>query len=280
VAPDAELRESDRPFPVVLLSHGTGGSPESLGWLACLLAGAGHVVIGAHHHGNTGSDPYRAEGFLCWWERAADLSTLLDRLHGEGPFAGRLDTGRTYALGFSLGCHSVLSLLGARSDMARFEAWAARNPGFDDGPRELPGIGDQIAPLLKSSQVFRASWARQKDDFADPRVQAAVAIAPPPPVRAFAPESIAAISRPVTLLTGEADEEAPTAEGAAWLCSVGHGFRHHSLGEDVGHYAFLGHAARPVPNEAAFIFDDPPGFDRGALHRRTAALVQAAFAAP
>ncbi|MEO1796938.1 MAG: dienelactone hydrolase [Pseudomonadota bacterium] len=278
VARDAALIESDRPFPVVLMSHGTGGSPESLGWLACALARAGHVVIGAHHHGNTGSEPYRGEGFLCWWERAADLSALLDALDAAGPFAGRLDTERTRALGFSLGCHSVLSLLGARSDMARFDAWLERNPEFGDGPREFPNLGTQVGALMDRSPAFRASWARQGESFFDLRIVASVAIAAAPPVRAFTPESLAGIARPVTLLTGEADQEAPTSEGAVWLCEMNPGFRHVSLGADAGHYSFLGKPAGPVPDEAGFIFDDPPTLDRGALHARTAELVLDAFA--
>ena len=125
VASDARLPATPDRFHVIVLSHGTGGSPESLGWLAGALARAGHVVIGAHHHGNTAAEPYRSEAFLCWWERAADLSALLDGLSTTGPFAGRLETRRAGARGFSLGCHSVLSLLGARSDMALFEAWMA-----------------------------------------------------------------------------------------------------------------------------------------------------------
>jgi predicted dienelactone hydrolase len=80
-------------FPVLLLSHGTGGTAASLAWLARGLARRGFFVIGVDHHGNTGSEPYRPEGFLCWWERARDLTVILD-YHASGPFAGRLDLDR------------------------------------------------------------------------------------------------------------------------------------------------------------------------------------------
>ncbi|MEM7643826.1 MAG: hypothetical protein AAF366_15030, partial [Pseudomonadota bacterium] len=110
------------PFPVTLLSHGTGGTAESLGWLARALSKAGHVVPGANQHGNTGLEPYRPEGFLCWWERAPDLSILLTRLGESDVFVGHLDMGRVSAVGFSLGGYTALALVGERTSFAAFEA--------------------------------------------------------------------------------------------------------------------------------------------------------------
>ncbi len=65
IRPGAEIA-SGGPYPVVLLSHGTGGTAESLGWLARALVARGHVVLAPQHHGNTGIEPYCPEGFLCW----------------------------------------------------------------------------------------------------------------------------------------------------------------------------------------------------------------------
>ena len=91
VAQDAPINSVHRRYPVVLLSHGTGGTASHLEWLARDLAQRGFVVIGVDHHGNTGTEPYRAEGFLCWWERARDLTVMLDRIDAMGEFAGRID---------------------------------------------------------------------------------------------------------------------------------------------------------------------------------------------
>ncbi|MEM9438771.1 MAG: dienelactone hydrolase [Pseudomonadota bacterium] len=282
--PGARLAPDIERYPVVLLSHGTGGSPESLGWLARHLAAEGFIVLGAHHHGNTGSEPYRAEGFLCWWERAADLSFLLDTLEASGPFAGRLDFQNVRALGFSLGCHTALSLLGARGTMARFAAWASDHekeyPQFASGPPEFPGLAEKAAGLAESSAPFRKSWERQGADFTDRRVTAAVTIAPPPPVRAFDRATLAAITAPVLMLTGEADREAPTHAGAQWLKEANARFSHVSLGQNAGHYSFLGLAVGPAEGEMAFLFEDLPGMDRAALHAETARLVVAACAEP
>lgn len=257
-------------FPVVLMSHGTGGSAEGTGWLARSLAQAGHIVIGAHHHGNTAREPYRPEGFLCWWERAADLSILLTILAERGPFAGRLDMDRVSAVGFSLGAYTVLALAGAVTSMSRYLEWASDFPSFQEGPREMPDAASHISELMQTSEPFRASWARQSDSFLDRRIRAVVAIAPPPPVRGFDPATVDAIETPVTLITGEADAEAPSQECADWLIQSNSRFRRWSVGRNVGHYTFLGFPAEPVSDDEAVLFQDNEGVSRASVHERVA----------
>jgi predicted dienelactone hydrolase len=252
------------------MSHGTGGSAEGLGWLASRLAQAGHIVIGAHHHGNTGREIYRPEGFLCWWERAADLSALLTALAERGPFAGRLDIDRVYAVGFSLGAYTVLALAGAVTSMNRYLEWASDFPSFQGGPREMPDAASHIPELMRTSEPFRASWARQTNSFLDRRVKAAVAIAPPPPVRGFDPATVEAIDTPVLLITGEADAEAPTNECAVWLMQTNSQFRRWSAGTKVGHYTFLGFPSGPVSAEEVFLFQDNEGVSRADVHEQIA----------
>ena len=60
LAPEAPLSEHADRYPVVLISHGTGGSASGLGWLASAIAAQGFVVLGIDHHGNTGVEAYRS----------------------------------------------------------------------------------------------------------------------------------------------------------------------------------------------------------------------------
>lgn len=270
VALDAPL--AHHRHPVVLLSHGTGGTAESLGWLAAQLAQDGYIVLGANHHGNSGVEPYRAEGFLCWWERAADLSFLLTELSSKEPFGERLDLSRVSSLGFSLGGYTVLVLLGARTSMARFTDWA---DGRMVGPREFPDVADYVEGLLAGSGPFRASWERQEKDYADARIRGAIAIAAAPSVRGFDPSDVAAIDRPVTLITGEADREAPTADCAAWLLGLNQSFHHVSVGAAVGHYQFLGQPTDLGRQTVPHVFVDPPEAPRDQVHASTLAAVRA-----
>jgi predicted dienelactone hydrolase len=268
----------DGNFPVVLLSHGTGGSPESMGWLARPLAKRGFVVIGPHHHGNCAVEAYRPEGFLCWWERAPDLSVMLTQLARSGPFAGRLDLDRVSAVGFSLGAYTVLLLAGAVGTMAQYLDWARNVPAFLDGPREMPDAAEQIPRLLKESSVFREAWDRQSKVVSDPRFKRIVVVAPPPPVRSFCPKSIEAITVPTLVITGEADIEAPSQHCADWLMYLNPQFQRLSFGDSVGHYSFLGLPAGPVLARDAHLFVDQPGLDRRDLHQRVVAAVLAHLA--
>ncbi|MEO1536685.1 MAG: dienelactone hydrolase [Pseudomonadota bacterium] len=248
-----------------------------MGWLAHRLAQDGNIVIGAHHHGNTGREPYHAAGFVCGWERALDLSALLSNLSDEGPFAGRFDLDRVHAIGFSIGGYTALALAGALTSMERYFSWAMENGGFASGPREFPDVASQVPYLLESSRPFRTSWARQGESFKDDRIGTVTAIAPAPPVRAFDEGSVGAISVPVTLVAGEADQEAPSRDCADWLQLANPTFRRVRVGNDVGHYTFLGFPAGDVPDDLNFIFSDNPGVNREAVHDATADAVLAAF---
>lgn len=266
VAHNAPINEKCTQYPVVLLSHGTGGTAASLGWMAQALAAAGYVVIGVDHHGNTASEAYRPEGFLCWWERSPDLSVALDLLANQGFLAGRLDTSRVACVGFSLGGYTVLSILGAITEMDRFNEWAGSSR-FGRGPREFPDLGSHTEPLLRSSAVFRTSWERQAASFVDPRIRAAVVLAPAPPVRAFTSKSLAEIATPVTLLVGESDHEAPMESCAMWLAEQLPSCELFSLGLQTGHYTLLCEGTEEGRTLEPEIYIDAPGVDRQQVHK-------------
>lgn len=267
-------------FPVVLMSHGTGGTAESLGWLARALAREGYVVIGANHHGNSGFEPYVAEGFLCWWERAIDLSILLSTVSESGFFADRLDLQRVSGVGFSLGGHTVLALAGARTSIETFETWRRNKAPTNAGPKEFPDAANKIPELLKTSQAFRSSWARHGEDFTDGRFSRVVALAPAPPVRAFTAPSLQQIEIPVTILTGGADTEAPSAHCADWIMQQNPNFQHYDLGEHVHHHTFLGMPADRDLVGWLEIFTDHETVNRSQVHEIAARVVIDALGQP
>jgi len=263
-------------WPVVLISHGTGGSAAGMGWLGCRLAARGYVGIAVDHHGNTAGEPYLPEGFLCWWERARDLSLALDRLSRDGPLAGRLDETQTFAAGFSLGGYTALALAGAITDMRLFETWMKQQPG-PVGPREFPDIADHIGRLRATSPEFRRSQARRGENYRDDRVKAVFACAPAPPVRAFTEDSLKRIGIPVGMVVGAGDVETPQEECAAWLQRRLAVSRLTLLGPNVGHYVFLCEATDGGKALEPEICVDAPGVDRRAVHDQAAALAVELF---
>ncbi|MBX4931561.1 alpha/beta hydrolase family protein [Rhizobium bangladeshense] len=277
VARDAPIRPSGRPYPLVLLSHGTGGSAAGLEWLARRLVDRGFAALGVDHHGNTSNEPYRAEGFACLWERAPDLSLMLDRCDDWlGDLAGGIDADRAFAAGFSAGAYSVTLLLGAIAQFSQFEP-SRLKPGGPRGPREFPDLADHIPSLLCTSDVFRESWSRMSRSYRDDRITAAVLCAPGRSVLGFGEESLKTVGAPTLILVGDADKAAPAEECSSWL--------HHRLTRSVlkifgggfGHYVFVPEGTRLGLAFAAELFTDPPGIKRAAVHDEIADLSAALF---
>lgn len=276
VALDAPLLPSAKAYPVVLLSHGTGGVAAGLEWLARSLAQRGFVVVAVNHHGNTGAEPYRVEGFLCLWERARDLSALLSDESWRGRLGGKVST-NAYVAGFSAGAYAAMLLLGARVAYSQFEAAnPMKNP--TRGPKEFPALADHIPRLLAQNAVFRASWERRGDDYADDRFQAALALAPGRSVLGFDTASLANVRKPTRIIASDADNIAPATECAAWL-------QQHVPGSDLeiiggaNHYTFLSAPTLSGLHAAPEIFTDAPGVNRNTIHRRVAASAARLFAA-
>jgi predicted dienelactone hydrolase len=268
VARDAGLLPAERPHPLVLLSHGTGGVAAGLAWLGHRLAQRGFVVLAVNHHGNTAAEPYRAEGFLCLWERARDLSVLLGKSDWRERLGGNFN-GDVYVGGFSAGAYTAMLLMGARVAYSQFESGNPRKSPIR-GPREFPNLADEIPSLLESNAVFNKSWQRRSDSYSDERFSAALVLAPGRSVLGFATESLMGIDRPIRIIVGDADAIAPAAECSGWLHNHLRGSELEILGSGVGHYVFLPEATPLGLAEAPDILTDASGVDRRAIHDHVA----------
>lgn len=276
VAYDAPIQPTTQPYPLVLLSHGTGGSAAGLEWLARRLVHRGFVALGVNHHGNTGSEAYRAEGFACLWERTPDLSFMLDhREDWQNDLAGHIDPSRIFAAGFSAGAYTVMLLLGAVAQFSQFEQ-SRLKPGGPRGPREFPDLADHIPSLLRTSTVFRDSWSRMSRSYRDDRVKAALVYAPGRSVRGFSEESLKAVEAPALILVGDADTTAPVEECSSWLHARLHRSTFRTLEGGLGHYVFLPEGTALGFSFAEHLFTDPASVERAAIHDEIADL-SAAF---
>lgn len=112
-------------LPVILLSHGHGGSNfiasmRGYGPLADFYAAHGFVVIlPTHQNSRTlGLDPDGPECVLYWRSRPQDMRFILDHLdeieQAVPGLAGRLDRERVGFVGHPLGAHTGAMLAGAR----------------------------------------------------------------------------------------------------------------------------------------------------------------------
>ena len=275
MAQDAPLLAAPHRYPVVLLSHGTGGSALGLGWLGRRLAQRGYVAIGVDHHGNTLSEPYRAEGFLCWWERARDLTVLLDQFARHGAFTNSIDIDQVFVAGYSLGGCAAAALLGAVTDHSRFQR-SGTDRDYARGVPEFPDLADHLPGLLEHSGIFRESWARMSDSYRDTRIKAAMMLAPGRGLLGFNAASLFAIDTPSRIIVGGAD---PTLAAARWLNGRLRYSRIDVLPPDVGHYVFLPEATEAGRRAAPASSVDAAGVNRATIHDRVVAAAKDLFAA-
>lgn len=101
--------------PLIVLSHGSGGNMDAIGWLSSELALRGAMVLAVNHPGTTSGDssPRRTTELGV---RAKDIQAALDQVLENPEFAPYIDTNQIAAAGFSLGGSTVLNLAGLRFD--------------------------------------------------------------------------------------------------------------------------------------------------------------------
>jgi len=265
-------------FPLVVMSHGTGGSAEGMSWLGTALAKKGFIVLGANHHGNTSAEDYLAEGFVCWWERVEDLSELLNHHLSVGPFAKAIDNNRITGVGFSVGGYTVMSMAGAITRLENYFNWRDDTGLPMSGPTEFPDVEDHIPELKARSSVFKASWDTHTRNLFDPRIKSLVLLAPAPPVRSFDGASVEQISIPTMIVSASGDKDASKQDGGDFLEALNPAFAHHDLGEHVRHYTFISLPTRKELIERVQIFHDHPSVDRKQVHQEIIDLILPALA--
>ena len=265
-AADAAFADDAR-HPLILVSHGFGGTARQMTWLAAALARAGYVVVGVDHPGTNGIDGVTAEGAYAPWERAGDLKAALDTVLADPKLAAHIDTSRIGVAGFSLGGFTSLLEVGARADMPQLIA-------FCDGPDRDAICNPQLeypldvhqSPKVLAEPAMAPLAARQGADLSDPRVRAAFLIAPAA-IEGLDFDSIRRIKAPVAMALGDADPIAPPKTNGELVAkllpraSV-------DLLPNVGHYDFLSECGAAGHTYAKPYCSDAPGVSRAATHER------------
>lgn len=263
LAVDAPARRGNS--RLVVVSHGSGGSPWVHGELITALVEAGFVVAAPWHREDNHRDPSRP-GPDSWARRSAEVSRAIDAVLAEPRLAGLIEGDRVGVYGMSAGGHTALSMAGGRWSPARMrdhcEAHLADDPAFCTGlnVRLNGGVFDGLKQWVVR-QVIRARFSDPTPhEHHDPRVAAVVAGVP---VAAdFDIASLAQPGVPLALVTARRD---------AWLVPRFHSDRvlaacgrcEHLVDLESGsHGAYLGPLPVRQDGWVGELLADPPGFDR------------------
>ena len=158
--------------------------------------------------------------------------------------------------GHSFGGWTGVSLAGGRYDPRRQRAFceAAKTRDF------------YCAGTLKDD-IAGIPTADAGDSYRDHRIKAFYLMASGP-AQGFIPESLASITAPVFVDTAQSDDVLEPHANSSALARQIPGAR--EVMRPIGHFAYAPECVAPIPEPAKQLCADPPGIDRGVLHRQIA----------
>lgn len=251
-----------RDLPLVVISHGNGGGPQSHADLALALASAGYVVAAPMHAGDNFLDSGAAGSANLFGARNRQLRSTIEHLLAKWPGHVAIDAEKIGAFGFSAGGFTVLTVIGARPDLRRVAEQCARASEF-------------VCEVLRHfrSPLVEPGGATGGRFETSPRIRAAV-LAAPGLGFTFDPATLSDVPVPVQLWSGDQDDKVPYATNARIIGEgLGPTAEVHRV-PGASHTSFLVPCGLLRPAE---LCDDPGGFDRPAFHRTMNAAVVAFF---
>ena len=267
-----QLAQDDPPQPgngrLVVVSHGSGGSPWVHADLARALVAAGYTVAVPRHAGDNHRE-HTEPGPVSWARRPAEVSRAIDAVAADARLAASLRLDRVGVYGMSAGGHTALTLAGGRWSPALFARHCQRHLAEDfyacvglitqlDGGW-LDGLKQWLARRVIDHRFGGDTKPR---GHVDPRIAAVVAAVP-----------YAANFDMATLATPRVPLALATAEGDIWLHPRFHSSRvlavcgrceQWSAPPAAGHGAYLSPLPTGFTGLEAKLLNDPPGYDRAA----------------
>jgi len=248
-----------RGLPLIVMSHGSGGSFEGHYDTALALVEAGFVVAAITHTG----DNYRDQsGFTRVENRPRHVKALIDFMLASWPHHDLLDPARIGMFGFSAGGFTALVLVGGIPDLTLVAPYCAAHP-------------DEWA-CRRARESHSDARAAPTAFVHDPRISAAV-VAAPALGYSFTPEALAGIKASIQLWRGDSDELLPHPRHAQNVYEGLPTKPEYHVVPNAGHFAFLAPCTPMTERFAPGICRDPPDFDRAAFHREFNPAVVAFF---
>ncbi|HEY3930295.1 MAG TPA: hypothetical protein VGL89_18125 [Candidatus Koribacter sp.] len=270
-AKDATMAPSFGDYPLVVLSHGTGGSALQMAWLGTYLASRGYIAVAVNHPGNNAVTGYTPQGFVEWWLRARDLSVVIEQMLEDRRFGSKIDRDRIGAAGFSLGGYTMIEIAGGITNFEPILAWCNKPENRAScNPPEFPDLVNKFQAMRNQPGIEQA-LEHAGESYRDARVKAVFAIAPALAI-AFAQPSLQAIHIPVDIVAGDGDTIVPPPANAEYFAKNIPGSKLTILPGGVGHYTFLDVGTDLGKKNRPLLFVDNPGVDRQSVHKQVAEL--------
>ena len=245
-------------LPLVVISHGHGGSDLGHHDLAEALADAGFVVAAIDHPGDTFSDMSRAADLSEFVERPTDIKRLIDYMLASASDAAKIDPQKIGFFGFSRGGYTGIVLAGG-------------NPDFLNGDVPCP------SPDLPVCQQIRRKQVPTEPLMHDARIKAYVLA---DPLNEFpSPASVKDVKAPIQLWASQYGGDGVLPRTVPALADALPAKPEFHVVPGSAHFAFLAPCSEQLKTIAPTVCVDGNGFDRVAFHERLNKKVVAFFKA-
>lgn len=208
---DATPNTEDGPYPLVVWSHGHGGTRFYGSHLMEHLASVGFVVIAPCHTGNASRTTWTSTDLLMEQTaasailRSQDIAATIDfaeELNADGMLAGIIDLERVGVIGYSFGGITALKAGGAQIDMNFYRDYCDRHPEHRGGCDIILAHEQEMATLAGLAAIPDGLWPPQSD----PRLDVIVPLLPS--VDFIGPEGVKSVSVPTFMIAAGADSQA------------------------------------------------------------------------
>ncbi|PSU08448.1 hypothetical protein C9I92_13100 [Photobacterium ganghwense] len=247
-------------YPLVIVSHGSGGSNLSYKDIAISLAKSGFIVGMPLHPQNNYMDNTLEGSVTNYTNRPKHITLAIDKLLNTSGLNTYIDSDKIAVLGHSVGGYATIAAAGGVGDTSSLIEICKNNPLLTDPYCTPVRDGSMMKTVIKSTK--------------DPRIKAIIIMAPVGIL--FSTEgSLNDVDIPVLLLKAENDKEV-TEPYNADVIEKGLPNKQKLISimiSNAGHYSFLTSFPDFLKSELGLIAEDPNGFNREEFQEKLGTII-------
>lgn len=233
--------------PLIVMSHGFGGTNLSHHDTAEALANAGFVVVAINHPDDTAASAEKQHSLKALISRPTDIKRVIDFMLGSSPDAAKIDPQSIGFFGFSRGGYTGLVLAGANPDFQ-----ALRSHCEDQTGATCPPVNQNALPKIDLQH--------------DKRIKAFV-IADPLSNVFSAPVSVQNVTAPIQMWGSQYGGDGVSPQNLQTVANNLPVKPDFHLVPNSEHFAFLTICPAELAKSLPELCVDRPGFDRAAFHQ-------------
>jgi predicted dienelactone hydrolase len=257
IAASREAAPAPGSYPLIVFSHGSGGTHLGHHDSLTALARAGFVAAAVEHPRDNNRDDSGLATDLQMIGRPHHIVALIDGLLVHPTLGPLIDRSRIGMVGHSAGGYTALLIAGAVPDFALAKEY-----------RAAIGTNAALQPFLQRADA--AGSKRRKPELtyiSDPRVRALVLWAPGFGY-AFDQQALSKVRVPILLYRPSNDELVPHPWGAERIARFLPTRPEYHVLEGAGHFVFFAPCPWMLSWTARQSCKDAPGIDRAEIHER------------